>query len=617
MTRLGNRLHFLFGIAGLVGALASGCGDDDGGDGGGNGPGDAGSDAGGQSGATGGKGSTGGKSGGVGGNSSAGDTSDAGDSSTGGKSTATGGKGSGGEDPGSEPGGSAGMPSEPDGGEPNVPTTADIDDVISAVCDWEFRCCDAGERGYRLSPFADDAADCAERLILQMRESNATDNPYPSGPAAPGGLLGTLGYVVDLSRVEVDPAGAAECVAYWAEAECTEEPEPNTRCSGPTGDNPCALTNLFKPKLAIGEECTIGLTETAAANDVECVVGSTCLPADHADNPNDFPTCVKRWQEGEPCTQNADCDFDLFCNSDGDCEPKAGAGETCSFQDPDDPQPGEEDIRCKAGLTCNPLTLKCIEPCSLGYTCAVSNTDADALCPEDSGCAPVEVNESEATFRVCKALGSGAEDLCNSDGDCVAGAHCQDRTCETDRVAPTACSAQNQCATGLHCDVNDSGQCKANLAPMTACTDSYQCGPNSAGCLNTGTGGFVCRNSLLATGDECGAPAACVTGKCEIATASATVTTCVVGAAENAQCDSDVANGNALTCRAGFGCIGGICVKQVGPGGDCNPSGNAPNAALCANASTCTEVWVNQGEMCSDAAVPKTNGGSGLICDGA
>jgi hypothetical protein len=617
MTRLGNRLHFYFGIAGLVGALASGCGDDDGGGGGG---GETGGDAGGGGKTTtGGKsGVTGGKSGGVGGsNTSAGETGEAGESSTGGKAPSTGGQGNGGEDPGPAQGGSAGVPTEPDGGEPSVPTTADVDDVISAVCDWEFRCCDAGEREYRDSPFASDAAECAERLILEMRESNATDNPYPSGPAAIGGLLGTLGYVVDLSRVEVDPAGAAECVASWADADCTEEPEPNTRCSGPAGDNPCALNNLFKPKLAIGEECTVGLAETAAANDIECVVGSTCLPAAHPDNPNDFPTCVKRWLEGQPCSEDEDCDFDLFCNSEGDCEPKAAVGETCSFEDADDPQPGEEAIRCKAGLTCNPETLKCVAPCTLGYTCAVNSTDADALCPENSGCAPIEVNESEATFRVCKALGSGASDLCNSDGDCVAGSHCEVRTCEADRVAPTPCTAQNQCGTGLHCDIGGTNQCTANLAPMTACTQSFQCGPNSAGCLNTGTNGSICRNSLLATGDECGAAAACASGKCEIATASATITTCVVGAAENAMCDSDIANGNALTCRAGFGCIAGICVKQVGAGGDCNPDGDAPNAALCANGSTCTEVWDNQGEMCTDAAVPKTNGGTGLICDGA
>lgn len=58
--------------------------------------------------------------------------------------------------------------------------------------------CDTGERAFRLSPFATDAATCSSRLIFQMRESNATANPYVSGPAASGGLLGTLSYVVNL-----------------------------------------------------------------------------------------------------------------------------------------------------------------------------------------------------------------------------------------------------------------------------------------------------------------------------------------------------------------------------------------------------------------------------------
>jgi hypothetical protein len=453
-------------------------------------------------------------------------------------------------------------------------------------------------------------------LIFEMRESNDVNNPYLTGPAAAGGLLGQLGYVVDLDRVDVNQAGAAECVAWWSELGCTEEPDVNARCSGPAGENPCALTNLFTPKLEPGDECTEALTETLSANDVECVAGSTCLPAGHADNPNDFPTCVSRRLDGEPCTADDDCDFNLFCNADGECEEKADVGETCSFQDADDPVPGEEDIRCKAGLSCHPVDFECVAPCTIGFTCATAGGDADAACPEDSGCAPIEVNESETTFRVCTALGDTAPDLCNSDADCVEGSHCEVRVCEEDRRAPTACTAQNQCGDGLYCDVGGTGQCTPHLAAMATCSESYQCGPASAGCLNTGAGGLVCRNALLANGAECGAPASCASGKCEVAnTTAGTTKTCIVGADVEDTCDSDVENGNAQSCRAGFGCIAGECVEQVGAGGDCSPDDGAPNAALCANGSTCEDPW-DRGEVCTDAPVPETNGGSGLACDG-
>jgi hypothetical protein len=431
-----------------------------------------------------------------------------------------------------------------------------------------------------------------------------------------GGLLGQLGYVVDLERVEVNEEGAAECVAYWNRLDCTEEPDANARCSGPAGSNPCALTNLFTPKLTPGDECTASLTETDAANDVECVVGSTCLPASHADNPNQFATCVSRRLDGEPCTDNDDCDFNLFCNADGDCEVKADVDEVCSYQDPDDPVPGEEEIRCKAGLSCHPVDFTCVAPCTLGFTCAVNSGDADAACPEGSGCAPIEVNESEATFRVCMALGDTAPDLCNSDADCVEGSHCETRVCEQDRIAPTACTAQNQCGDGYYCDIGGTGQCTAHLAPMTACTDSVQCGPNSAGCLNIGAGGQICRNSLLANGAECGAAAACASGKCEVAnTTAGTTMTCIVGAEVDDTCDADTANGTAQSCRAGYGCIGGLCVEQVGPGGDCSPTVGNPNAALCANGSVCEDPW-GRGETCTDQAIPETNGGTDLVCDG-
>ena len=67
----------------------------------------------------------------------------------------------------------------------------EIEDVIAAICDWEFRCCDDGERVYRLGPDGADVADCVDFFTFQLNESNQTNNPFPIGSSA-AALLGTI-----------------------------------------------------------------------------------------------------------------------------------------------------------------------------------------------------------------------------------------------------------------------------------------------------------------------------------------------------------------------------------------------------------------------------------------
>jgi len=492
----------------------------------------------------------------------------------------------------------------------------DIDNVIAAVCNWEFKCCDEGERAYRLSPFAEDAESCTERLVFALRKSNATNNPYLSGPAAPGGLLGTLGYVVDLSRVTPNSDGIIECIKSWNARDCNTAPDPEARCEGPAEEDPCALTNLFSPALTVGQECTLALAETAISNDVECEVGSTCLPAGD-DNPNDFPTCVSRGLADDPCISDADCDFNHYCDA-GECAEKAGPGEDCSYEDPDDPLPGEYDVQCAAGLFCHPIDLECMEGCQIGSSCG-----SDFSCPTGTGCAPLEVNESSNTFTVCTEVGSSAEALCNTDADCAKAYYCDGTNCQADKTASAACANHNECAAGLHCDLIGTGTCVTNLSAGDACTDDYQCGPNSAGCVNEGyVAGSACRNNLLAAGSLCGSNADCRSNRCEVASSGEVDATCVAGAGEGDDCDSLTTDGTAQTCAPGLICFGapgsvagGTCVAQAAPGLGCeNPDGD-PDDSMCANGSACTDPW-DEGAICSDAAVSEPNGGSGISCDG-
>ena len=553
-------------------------------------------------------GATGGSAGAAGSGSDNGGSSNAG-SSNGGSANA-----------GTNAGGSAngGSANGGTGGTSSV-ALGNPDDVIGAVCDWEFRCCDAGERRYRLSPFATDAATCKDRLTFEMRDSNGIDNPYVSGPGAPGGILGILGYVVDLTRVEVSAEGVQACKDHWDSLGCAEEADPDARCEPDAPADPCALTNLFRPVLQIGDRCTPALTE-GISNDVECVVGSTCLDVGDPDNPNAFPTCVQRGLAGADCSQDNDCDFNFFCGA-GTCTEKSDATELCSFNDVDDPVPGDEDIQCKAGLSCNPTSLTCVPSCTLGFTCATNGGDNDLACPANSGCAPVLVDGGTTAFRVCAALGTTAAARCNNDADCEANRYCDGTVCQADLGNNDPCTQQKECGTGQHCDVGVTGTCINNLNTDAACTDDFQCGPDSAGCLN-GTAGLACLASKLANGQVCGENDACVSSRCELATVGAATTTCVAGAAASAACDAITADGQALSCGEGLLCFGdtgaaasGTCVAQATAGVSCdNPDGNVDNA-MCANGVSC-DVGQWELDICTDGAIADTNGGSGLTCDG-
>ena len=140
-AHLRRPLWFYAGVA-LVGGLPMAmvaCGSDDDGSSNGNTTNDSGGTAGtgGGAGADGGTDAGGSSNGGSANTTSGGNGGDAGgggDPSTGGNAGET---SSGGSSTTGGEGGTAGNP------------VATIDDVVGAVCDWEFRCCDAGELTYR------------------------------------------------------------------------------------------------------------------------------------------------------------------------------------------------------------------------------------------------------------------------------------------------------------------------------------------------------------------------------------------------------------------------------------------------------------------------------------
>jgi hypothetical protein len=553
---------------------------------------------------------------------------------TGGKDTdGTGGNdtdGSGGND------GEAGA----DGTGGTAPADASIDDLISAICEWEFGCCDAGEAAFRLGTAAGGSVeDCVSFFTFQLHDSNATANPFPAGSGQ--GLLGVLGYTVDLTRVNENPSGIGECVAAYEDMGCPTEADTDAACTPPDAPDaaPCALVNLFDPKLVEGDECTLALTE-GGTNDVECPAGTTCLDvaANDPDNPNNYPTCVQRGEEDEPCFDDADCDYNFYCAPNSRCAEKGDEGDDCTFNDNDNPMLLDEDAGCKAGLKCDPDNLVCVNMCEENYPCS-----SNAECPEDTVCAPVTITGDSASWHQCRPTGTGASDRCdlpNEDADCADNRYCDGSVCQGDLlINSTTCSRDEMCESGSFCDLNGfdstnvartaSQLCVAYQQAGEPCfypsaTASSGCGPDAPLCLQDATDGvWKCSDALKDAGDVCvpladGLPPECEPGLiCELVDAEYK---CSAGADLEEDCDDIVGDDSELDCGVGLTCdVDDICIEQLDAGGDCEDPevANTPKPSLCKNGS-CVENWDDNGPdfICTDAPVPESNGGDNLTCGG-
>lgn len=631
-----NRLNSGLTIALLAAGLAVGCGgdDDNGGEStGGTGNRGSGGDAGETT--TGGSTTGGSRTGGASGSETGGSTSggSAGEATTGGTSS----------------GGSAGEATT--GGTSTGGTTGDdatIDDLIAAICGWEFGCCEAGERAYRLGPSSASVDRCTSDFLFQYHSSNATNNPYPPGTAT--GLLGTLGYTVDPSRVEESAAGIQSCIDAWEELSCASAATSSVLHCEATyipGEGPCALVNLFAPGLAVGDRCTLALAE-GDGNDVECPAGSTCLPAGDPDNPNAYPTCVQRGTDGDPCSQHTHCDWDHYCSASGNCVPKGDVGDDCSFNVPATPVPGDERAQCRAGLRCHPTDLTCVANCELDYPCS-----SNAECAEGNSCVPVTVGEDATTWSVCRPIGTGASDRCDDNDDCVASRRCAGGVCQADVTIGNDCTTDADCEAGSFCDTARYGSTGSTRTATYICTQFFNagepcfmlsasgghnsgCNPNSAPqCAYDGDrSAWTCTTVKRPVGAACfpyvtlgfpSEPSDCARGlACEATTPTVTSEWfCSPGAALGEDCDDDVNDSDALLCGVGLFCdpTNAECVPQLDPGADCddpNTTAVAAEPGLCKNGA-CVSNWDQASSVeyiCTDAPVSVANDGDGLTCNG-
>ncbi len=190
--------------------------------------------------------------------------------------------------------------------------------------------------------FASDHSVKTQKLVptnlsFKLHESNTTNNPFPPGSAT--GLVGVLGYAVNLDRVKENDAGIAACIKELKGLACNENAEAASSCSGTVipGEGACSLTNLFDPALKIGDRCALG--------------------------------------EGA-----------------GKCSAGGDAGDACTFGDSSKPVPDDEEQSCKAGLKCHPSSLKCVSNCEDSFPCAT-----DFECKEGQSYSPLVIGDDSAS----------------------------------------------------------------------------------------------------------------------------------------------------------------------------------------------------------------------------
>jgi hypothetical protein len=503
-----------------------------------------------------------------------------------------------GDDGGSNPTVATAEDSSPDGGSDDDDSDSDtssdgseLEPLIGALCDWEFRCCSDGERDYRLGPFTTDAPDCTARFIEQLHSND--DIPELQR----GDLLSTLGYAVRLDRSSPNADAAAECKDIIDQQQCWEPYEPGGYCS-PASDpirNPCDFRNLFTGTQSIGEPCSEALA--LLGYDIECEPGSSCEQVD-----GDW-VCVDKGLVDEFCEANNKCDQGLFCDiASGRCANRSDESEHCEFEDPSQPDIGTESVPCLEHLTCDPESETCKAFCTEAFDCV-----DDSSCPEGHSCIPVDYDDH--TYTYCLARGSTNGDRCDTDRDCVDSMHCEGDSCRTDVGEDDPCTAPNECEGGLYC----AGVCTVVVNANQPCNADIECNPSTTiGCI-TSDDGRRCRTTLLGNGDVC-APGEkqgsnwCTSGVCEDVSEDGIANPeCHLGADVGDACDESDATDDTPRCASGLYCDDDVCKLKSDAGGTCH----ADQGLQCLNGQ-CDQVW--EGDYCTDA-VP-TGATDVVTCDG-
>jgi len=472
------------------------------------------------------------------------------------------------------------------------------DDLAGALCDLSFRCCTAGEVHYYLGPYVTQA-DCADRLVnaasINTGFNFSLELFEETGVFLPN--LAALDEAVEDGRTSVDRDQVDACIEHLQQIECNALEEEPDMCIPPelNVDEPCDPLLMFDGKQAEGERCSsVGFS-------FECEHGLVCraisvLGTDGA--------CVAPGEVGDYCFTDSECGLDLYCSQlDGTCQLFGQPGDVCAYADPDDPAPDPMSLllKCDEGLSCDPVTDRCVAPCERGAGCFddIQCDEAAGLlcilgrcdsprgnglpCAEDLNCEPgliCRLSLGEGIYVCSEPLPNG--EFCNDHPDCASG-FCDpsEASCAPSVDPGEPCPAFNhaQCKDGYCSDTipnNADPFCTGNPAcsPSTCNLDTNECVPvciprkedgqsctfgANYECLSNECVNGTCRTLPLQNGQECDSPEQCESEFC----------------GHDGLCDMLPLPDGKLCfspdeCESRV-CSGGMCAPGLQEGSDCNP----------------------------------------------
>jgi hypothetical protein len=482
-----------------------------------------------------------------------------------------------------------------------------ITSLASTVCDVAFRCCARGEVDWYVGPYI-DKAHCAARFVEHASlSSGATIDLYQflkMKVTVPN--VGALDRAQGDGRIKLDEKALTACVGYLAGLPCNaykEQPEGCVPPEPPPEPTPCDPKVLFTGQLREGARCTSSL------GSLECKAGLGCRTDDDL---GVYGTCVHVSDVGEPCVTDGECADLLYCSQlDGTCQKPRIEGETCLFANRDDPNPPPETalIRCRADLSCDPLTDTCVVACQRGAKC-----EDNANCDKDQDLICIQ---KRCDLKRIEGL------PCETDVDCEKGLRCDyDKADPTKKVCSqrlplnSPCTSHAECA-GDFCDPT-TGHCAAPLAAGSlcptgineqcfngrcveegiSCTADLDC-PSSKKCnLAKGECAAYCV-ALLPDGAPCGQDSDCDSGDCVASFCRTTPLANGVECDQPTDCDSEFCSLDAKP----------VCKELPLPLGDPCSSSEQCDSLVCFSdfSSTLKKTCVSgleQGEQCGQTTKP-------------
>jgi hypothetical protein len=239
-----------------------------------------------------------------------------------------------------------------------------------------------------------------------------------------------------------------------------------------------------------------------------------------------------------PCTADADCDNDTFCDGAETCvdmvctdgAAPCAAGETCN-EDADRCDVCDADADCDDGLFCNGD-----ETCSNGQCADGANPcDDDGVfcngaesCDETADACDSSGDPCDPVTEQCNETTDACDTVCASDGECDDGLFCNGaETCGADNLCDagtnpcpddgTFCNGTESCSEATDACVSSGDPCSdptpncnegTNMCESgVACTTDADCADDGTFC--NGTESCGANNFCGSSGDPCVAPEMC------------------------------------------------------------------------------------------------------------